>query len=68
MNQVLVLLALGHLKERGLSDVQPALINQGSHVTEKERQQERTDVRSVHISVSHDDRLAVADFFRVQIP
>ena len=53
--------------KRRLGDVDPAAADQFLHVAEEERQQQRADVRAVHVGVGHDDDLAVAAFFHVEI-
>ena len=57
----------GHLIERRLGDVDAAGLDQLVHVAEEERQQQRADVAAVHVGVGHDDDLAVAAFFHVEI-
>ena len=64
-----VLLALAPLDavERRLRDEDVAALDQLLHVAEEERQQQRADVRAVHVGVGHDDDLAVAQLGGVEI-
>ena len=36
-------------------------------MTEEKREQKRANMRPVHVRVGHDDDLAVADFFRIEL-
>ena len=36
------------------------------HLTEKERQIQRADVRSIHVSVGHNDDAVIPEFLRVK--
>src|ERR1022692_3364329 len=60
-------LALLDAVERRLRDEDAAAIDQLVHVPEEEGQQQRADVRAVHVGIGHDDDLAVADLGRVEI-
>ena len=60
-------LALLDAVERRLRDEDAAAINQLVHVAEEEGQQQRADVRAVHVGIGHDDDLAVAELGRVEI-
>ncbi len=55
------------LVKRRLGDVDPAGADQLRHVPEEERQQQRADVAAVDVGVGHDDDLAVAALFEVEI-
>ena len=55
-------LLLRHFVERGLGDVDAALLDQLAHVAEDERQQQRADVAAVDVGIGHQDELAVAAF------
>ena len=61
---VLLEAALLDLVERRLRDVHVVALDQLRHVPEEERQQQRADVRSVHVGVRHQDDLAVAQLGR----
>ena len=64
-----VLLALAFLDavERRLRDKHVAARDQLLHVPEEERQQQRADVRAIHVGVRHDDDLVVAQPGDVEI-
>ena len=49
-----------HLKQGGLRDIEIATFNQFWHLTEKERQQERADMRTIHIGIGHDHDFMIA--------
>ena len=53
--------------KRRLRQIQPLLLQQRAHVAEEKSQQQRADVRAVHIGVRHDHDAAVADFFGVHL-
>ena len=57
---VLLELALLDPVQRRLRDVDVAALDQLRHVAEEEREQQRADVRAVHVGVGHQDDLAVA--------
>ena len=61
---VLLEAALLDLVERRLRNVDVVALDQLRHVAEEEGQQQRADVRSVHVGVGHEDDLAVADLGR----
>ena len=60
-------LALLDPVQRRLRDEHVAALDQLLHVPEEERQQQRADVRSVHVGVGHDDDLVVAQLGDVEI-
>ena len=60
-------LALLDLVQRRLGDVHPAGLHQRTHVAEEEGQQQRADVRAVHVGVGHDDDLAVTALGRIEL-
>jgi len=62
----LLLLALD-LVERRLGDVDEAALDQLRHLPVEERQQQRADVRAVHVGVGHDDDLVVARLLDVEL-
>src|SRR5665647_1152730 len=53
--------------ERRLRDVDVAGLDQRPHVPEEEREDERADVRAVHVGVGHDDDLVVAGLRDVEL-
>ncbi len=53
--------------ERRLRDVDVAGLDQRPHVPEEEREDERADVRAVHVGVGHDDDLVVARLRDVEL-
>ena len=57
---VLLKLALLDAIQRRLRDVHVPALDQLLHVAEEEREQQRADVRAVHVGVGHQDDLAVA--------
>ena len=54
------MLALFHFVQRRLCDVDVAVLEQFTEVTEEERQQQRANVGAVDIGVRHDDDLVIA--------
>ena len=56
-----LLLAIAHLEERRLGDVEVAPFDDLFHLTEKECEQKRPDMESVHVRIGHDDHLVVAE-------
>ena len=44
-----------------------SLFNQGTHVTEEQREQQSCDVLAVHVGIRHDDDLAVAQLRQIEI-
>ena len=56
---VLLRLALLQRKQRRLSDIDVAALDQRLHLPEEKRQQERSNVRSVHVGVGHQNDFAV---------
>ena len=55
----------GSVKRR-LGDVKVPTLHQFAHLAEKERQQQRPDMRSVHVGVRHDDDAVVAQLASVE--
>ena len=64
---VAFLATLLHLVERRLRDVDVAAVDQLEHVAEKERQQQRANVRAVHVGVGHDDDAVVAELVDFEV-
>ena len=62
---VLLLLALFHFVQRWLGDVDVATLDQLRQLTEEEGQQQGTDVRTVNVSIGHDDDVVIAQFVDV---
>ena len=62
-----LLLALGHPVERRLGDVDVARLDQLLHLPEEEGQQQRPDVRAVHVGVGHQDDLVVPRVLQLEI-
>ena len=58
--------ALG-AEERRLRDVDVARVDQLAHLPVEERQQQRADVRAVHVRVGHDDDPVVAQLGDVEV-
>ncbi len=67
MLQIAQLFALLHFVERGLCDVEVALVDQLRHLAIEERQQQRADVRTVDVGVGHDDDVVVAELVDVEV-
>ena len=65
--QVLLVLALLHLVERRLRDVDVAALDQLGHLPIEERQQQRADVGAVDVGVGHDDDAVVAQLVDVEV-
>ena len=59
--------AAGHLIERRLGDVDIAVLNELRHLAVEEGEQQRADMRAVHVGVGHDDDLMVARLFEVEV-
>ena len=57
-----------HLVKWRRGDVHVAVLNQVLHVAEQEGEDERLNVASVHVGVTHDDHLVVAKFGHVERP
>ena len=64
---VLLALALLDAVERRLRDEDVPPQDELGHVPEEKRQQQRADVRAVHVGVRHDDDFAVAQLGDVEI-
>ena len=62
-----LLLARLDAVERRLGDVEVAVDDQLLHVAEEEGQQQRADVRAVHVGVGHDDDAVVAQLRDVEL-
>ena len=65
--EVALFLALLHLVERRLRDVDVALLEQHRHLAVEEREQQRADVRAVDVRVRHDDDAVVAQLLDVEL-
>ena len=63
--EVHLVLALLDLVQRRQADVDVAALDQLGHLAVEERQQQRTDVRAVHVGVGHQDDAVVAQLVRV---
>ncbi len=59
-------LAARHLIERRLRDVDMTALDEFRHLAEEEGQQQRTNMRTVDVSIRHDDNLVVAQLIRVE--
>ena len=64
---VLLEAALLDLEERRLGDVDVVALDQLRHVAEEEGEQQRADVRAVHVGVGHENDFAVADLGGVEV-
>ena len=62
----LVLTELGFVKRR-LGDVDIAALNQFGHLAVEERQQQRADVRAIHVGIGHDDDAVVTQFIGIKL-
>ena len=62
---LLALLALDFV-ERRLGDVDVAALDEALHLAVEEGEQQRADVRAVHVGVGHDDDLVVARLVGVE--
>src|SRR5690606_26951922 len=62
-----LVLALLDAVERWLGDVDVALLDERAQVAVDEREQERPDVRAVHVGVGHQDDLVVAQALEVEL-
>ena len=63
--EVDLLLALLHLVQRRLRDVDVAALDQLRHLPVEEREQQRADVRAVDVRVGHDDDAVIAQLVGV---
>src|SRR6266545_1049872 len=66
-HQVPLGLSLLDLEKRRLGDEEPPRLDDLYHVAEEERQQQRPDVRAVHVSVGHQDDFVVAELRDVEL-
>ena len=64
--EVLLRLCAVDLVERRLRNVDVAALDELFHLPEEKRQQQRADVRAVHVRVGHDDDLVVAQLVRIE--
>src|SRR5438874_344745 len=64
---VRLLLTALHLVERRLSNVDVATFDQHRYLTIEEREQQRPDVRAVHVRVRHDDDAVIAQLVDVEL-
>src|SRR5262245_49937497 len=53
-------------EQRWLRDVDVTAIDELTRLTVEERQQQCTDVRSVHVGVRHDDHAVIAELRRIE--
>ncbi len=65
--QVQLFLAVLHLVERRLGDVDVAALDQLGHLAVEEGEQQGADVRAVHVGIGHDDDAVVAKLVHVEI-
>jgi hypothetical protein len=65
--QVQLFLAGLDLVQRRLGDVDVAALHQLGHLAVEEGQQQRADVRAVHVGVGHDDDAVVAQLGDVEV-
>jgi uncharacterized membrane protein len=65
--QVALVLAVLDLVQRRLRDVDVAALHQHRHLPVEEGQQQRADVRAVHVGVGHDDDAVVAQLVDVEV-
>jgi len=65
--QVHLLLADEGRVQRWLSHVHVAVVHQFGHLAKEEREQQRADVTAVHVGVSEQDDLVVADLRHVEL-
>ena len=65
--EVALLLPALHLVERGLRNEEVARFDDVGHLPVEERQQQRSDMRALHIGVRHDDDLVVAQFRQIEL-
>src|SRR4051812_3653947 len=64
---VALVAALLELVERRLGDVDVAGLDQVLHLAEQQREDQRADVRAVHVGVRHEDHLVVAGPLEVEL-
>ncbi len=65
--QVQLFLAVLHLVQRRLGDVDVAALHQLGHLAVEEGQQQRADVGAVHVRVGHDDDAVVTQLGHVEV-
>ena len=63
--QILLLLALLHLVERRLGDVDVATLDDFRHLTIEEGQQQGTNVSTINVRIGHDDDVVITQLVRV---
>ncbi len=59
--------ALLHFEQRRLRDVNVPALDQFHHLPIEEREQQRSDVRTVDVGVGHDDDLVIAELRDVEV-
>src|SRR5215471_7375534 len=64
---VKLLLSLFDLVERRLCNIEMTSLNQFWHLPEEEGKNQRSDVRSIHIGISHDDNSMITKLGCVEI-
>ena len=62
-----MLFVLADLIERRLRDVDVPVVDERLHVAVEEREEQRADVRAVHVCIGHDDDLTVAALRKVKL-
>ena len=65
--EVFLCLALLHLEEGGLGDIQVTPLHQFRHLAVEESEQQGADMRTIHVSVRHEDDLVVAQVFDLEL-
>ena len=65
--EILLRLAALHLEEGRLRNEEMPVLDHRPHLAEEEGEQQRADMRSVHVRVGHDDDLVVAQLLDVEV-
>src|SRR3990172_2282397 len=66
-HQVLLSASLLHFEERRLSDVEVSRFDHRHHMPEEEREEKRSNMRAVHIGISHQHDLLVAKLRDIEL-
>ena len=65
VNVIRLFLARDRVKRR-LRDINKTLLHELRHLAVEKRQQQRADVRAVHVGVRHDDDFVIAQLFQIE--
>ena len=63
----MLVLSLGHAVQRWLRDVYVTRLDKGSHLRVEKSEEQRPDVRAVHVGVGHDNDLVVTGVVQFEV-